>query len=362
MYRRNKKIISPFAIFSGVIFTIVTVLYFLSVSSVLIADYLNSTVCHSFRRTMASFGDLFPFSLFELILLLSPLFLGVIIFISIRIFNRGYGRARYVVNLLAFVLLLYSGHTLALRIAYNTTPIEKVMGLESVVIDKDNLSSAMINLQEEVNFFSKRVQRDENGIFESGYSFDELSSVILTSYDNFQIEHGLPSSFKSNAKPVYHGELMSYFGIIGIYTFYTGEANVNTAYPSYDKIFTVAHELSHQRGIMRENEANFVAYLITSKSDDANLRYSGALCMYEYISSALFRASKEDYYRIREGLSAEARSDINASYEVTKKYGETVIADISEFVNDLFLKSNGTEGIVSYGKVVELYMSYSSVN
>ena len=41
-----------------------------------------------------------------------------------------------------------------------------------------------------------------------------------------------------------------------------------------------------------------------------------------------------------------------------KKYSNTIIGDISNAVNDAYLKGSGTEGVVSYGRVVELAVSY----
>jgi hypothetical protein len=151
---------------------------------------------------------------------------------------------------------------------------------------------------------------------------------------------------------------MSYLEITGIYTYVTGEANVNTAFPDYDVVFTSAHEMSHQRGVLRENEANFAAYAVCAESDDVNLRYSVALTMYEYISSALYRTNYERYREIALGLCDGAWDDMAASREVIQKYSDTIIGKISNKVNDIFLKSNGTAGVVTYGRVVELVVAY----
>jgi hypothetical protein len=80
--------------------------------------------------------------------------------------------------------------------------------------------------------------------------------------------------------------------------------------------------------------------------------------MYQYIASALYRTNPDRYFEIARGLAEVPRADINASNAVIEKYGDTFIADISEFINDLFLKSNGTAGVVTYGEVVKLAISY----
>ena len=109
---------------------------------------------------------------------------------------------------------------------------------------------------------------------------------------------------------------------------------------------------------MRENEANFISYVVCSTTIDEAIRYCGALTMYEYISSALYRTNPNRYTEIAVGLSDLAWADILASREVIKKYSNTIIGDISTAVNDAYLKGSGTEGVVSYGRVVELAVSY----
>lgn len=340
------------------VFLFVMALYALASSSVIIADYLNGTLCYEFRRMMASFGDLFPFSLFEVLVISLPITVTVIVILAVRRFRLGEGRVRFILNFVAVILLILSGHLVALGIGYKASPISDRMGIIEVRVDEVNLADTMVSLMNEVNDLAPRVARDSAGVFDSGYDFDELSVKLLESYQKFYEEYGYPKPFESRAKGVHYGNLMSYLEITGIYTFFTGEANVNTAFPDFDIVFTTAHELAHQRGIMRENEANFAAYVICSTSSDEVLRYGGALTMYEYISSALYRTNPERYKEIAVGLCDLAWKDILASREVVEKYSNTIIGDISNAVNDAYLKGNGTEGVVSYGRVVELAVSY----
>ena len=355
----RKSIISPFARTSFVLFIIVLVLYALADASVYVADYLNGTLCHEFRRIMASFGDLFPFSLFEVLIFSLPLILACVIAFAVRSFRSGEG-LRFAVNFVSLILLLLSGHLIALGIGYKATPVSERMGIEDVEVNEESLATTLLLLVEEVNELSPKVQRNSAGVFVSGYGYEELSAKVNESYRTFYDAYGFPKPFESRAKGVHHGNLMSYLEITGIYTYITGEANVNTAFPDYDTVYVTAHEMAHQRGILRENEANFIAYVICSSSDDVALRYSGALTMFEYIASALYKTNAERYKEIAAGLSDEAWVDIEASRDVARKYSNTLIGEISNMVNDAYLKGSGTEGVVSYGMVVELAVSYLS--
>lgn len=355
---RRKRAVSAFTVIAVILFILSTVLVWISKTSYEIADKLNDSICHGFRVAMAWFGGLFPISLYEVVMLSLPFVLILIIILAVIRFRSGEGRIRFCLHILSVILLLLTGHNVALGVGYNTTPIDKKMGLETVEVTEERLAEILVSLRDEVNGLSENIRYTEDGVSDPEKSFRELSDAIVDSYGEFSEGYGFPNNFYSYAKRVYFGNLMSYLGITGIYTYYTGDANVNSAYPMYDITFTIGHELAHQRGILRENEANFMAYLVNSNSDDPYLRYSAALNMYQYIGNALYRTNKELYREINSELCRGACNDILASYAVSEKYGDTFIADISRFINDIFLKSNGTAGVITYGRVVTLTVAY----
>lgn len=358
MKRKIKAIISPFAILSLSVFVIIGVIHSATDRSHTFADLVNSTVSQTFRRFMASIGELFPFSLFELLIACLPIILGFVIYRAVKVFSDSEKRWRFAINLTAVILLIYSGHLLALGVGHNTTPISDKMGLTEVEVTEENLTQTLTSLVDEINSLAEVVPRDERGVFTHGYSYATLSREFSDTYTELAKIYGLPEGYYTTAKGVKVSEVMSYLGIGGIYTYVTGEANVNTNYPDYVTTFTAAHEMSHQRGFMRENEANFMAYLLTSSSNDAGIRYSGALNMYSYFASALYRTNKDAYYEIIGGLSDLAKTDIRTANAVTEKYGDTIFEEISDFINDFYLTSSGSGGIVSYSRVVHLVLAY----
>lgn len=362
MRKQRNSLVSAFAVISLLIFLLVGVIYIITDISEDFADLINEGVAQNFRRTMSNISGLFDFSLFEILVILIPLILFFVIRRGVRIFSSGRGKVRFVTNLAAVLLLFYTGHIFALGIAHNATPISKRMELEEVEVTEERLAATLIELRDEINLISADLPRGEDGIFDPNYSYKEISEKIIDSYGALAESYNLPKNFDSRAKEVKNGWAMSYLGIVGIYTYYTGEANVNSSYPAYVTIFTAAHEMCHQRGILRENEANFIAYLITSTSEDAALRYSGAMEIYGYFASALYKTNKELYFEIHSELSPLAKADIRAANLVSERYGDTILEDISDFVNDLYLESSGSGGIISYSRVVHLVLAYNEKN
>ena len=353
----KKKLISPIFYIALPIYLIISLALERAKVDVAFADRVNGGISQAVRRFMASLSTSVDFSIFEVLVISIPALIILLIFVAARRFKRGEGRLRLISALLAIIMLLLSGNTLCLGFGYRTSTLRENLGLEYVEINENRLAEALIFTRDELNSLSEKIDYNENGI-SIGHDLDTASALICESFDSLSAEYPFFDNFDSRAKYVKNGWAMAMLGISGIYTYYTGESNVNSAFPPAETCFTAAHELSHQRGIMRENEANFMAFLVTSTSPDLYLNYSAYLSMYQYLASALYRTNKDRYFEIHRDLAEGPRGDIAESNRVVQKYANTPIADLSASINDIFLKSNGTAGIITYGEVVKLTVAY----
>ena len=140
---------------------------------------------------------------------------------------------------------------------------------------------------------------------------------------------------------------------------YTGEANLNIEMPDCFIPVTAAHEISHQRGVASEQEANFVAVLACVGSEDEDFRYSGWLFGFTYLSNALYKADYDEWYRIRSSICDAANRDLAADSAYWQQFEDTGTAEKSDQLYDSYLKHNGQElGRKSYGAVVDLLIAY----
>ena len=353
-----KKYVPLFARISFLALTLSYLIYLVCVRSVALADQVNATVGVGLRYVLAMITYPLPFSFFELLIILLPLLLVLLIILLVRRCNTFASRIRSVVALLGVISLIFTSYIYTLGIGYHTTPVAERIGIE----DKKNISAeelySTINIViDEINAHAPELTFLD-GETRIGYDSTELSARLVEAYDSLILEYPILTNYPSRVKPVYFSTVMSDLGISGIYSFFTGEANVNVEYPDYCLPYTAAHEMAHQRGICRENEANFVAFLVTIRSDDPYIRYSGYLNMYEYLASPLYRADPELYYSAYGRLSERARADIKASNAVYNKHKDSILGKINDRLNDAYLKANGTDGIVTYGYVVRLAVGY----
>lgn len=203
----------------------------------------------------------------------------------------------------------------------------------------------------------KLVNQDKNGIFivtdlksiqkEILHQQSQLPSFICSKKAP-QINSFKPSLFKN---------IMSFTGILGYYNPFTAEAQYNSELPSTFLPFTSAHESSHQLGFAREQEANFVGYLIGVHSQNLDLRYSTE---YYTLKSLLNSIAYEDENFVKTALknySQEMKKDRLYERAFIYKH-QGLLDDFFGFTNNLFLKSNQQEGSVTYSYFIDLLLHY----
>ena len=357
-----KKYISKFSAVSIAVMAVSILLYSLCIRFVTVADFVNSTVSVAMRFLLASLTNLLPFSLFEILIILSPVLLVTVIVIAVKKGNDCASRLRGITALFGVISLLATSYIFTLGVGYHTTAVAEKIGISADKdISKEQLYDTLNIIVDEINLIADDVDFDGKESY-MAYSIDNLNREIVSAYDTLNETYPLVTNYNSAVKPVYFSTVMSDLGISGIYSFFTGEANVNVEYPDYCLPFTAAHEMAHQRGVGREDEANFVAFLVCTSSSDTYLRYSAYLNMYEYLASALYRADKEMYIDVVSRLSRVAIADMIAADEVYQKHKDSPLGRLNTRLNDAYLKANGTDGIVSYNYVVELVVEYYTQN
>ena len=336
------------------------ILLIIAICSSSFANGYNSTVGAFFRALLAHLTSWLPFSLAELLLYTVPVWIVVVVIYAYRRRCKSWKSTLiFLASMLAVFSIFFSLFVLGFGIGYHTDSLDRRLGLPTSEITKEELYETALWLADETNKAANGVSFGEDRFSVMPYDRDGMEAHLLAAYESVCDEYGFVQRLNSHLKPVLASEVMSHMHITGVYSFFTGEANLNVNFPDYTLPYTAAHELAHQRGIARENEANFVAFLVTSRSEDAYIRYSGYLNLFEYVGNALYRADPDLYRAVLRTLDARVIDEMRAYSDFFDAYRDSVISDVSGAVNDAYLKLNGNEaGTASYGLVVDLAVAY----
>lgn len=164
--------------------------------------------------------------------------------------------------------------------------------------------------------------------------------------------------FYPRPKPILFSRLLTVQGVGGIYSPFTIEANYNQEIPAYNIPHTICHELSHLKGFMREDEANFISFLACIDSDSPAYQSSGYMVGWVYAGNALAVADRDTYLACRARLRPEAEAAFRQNTLFWNQY-DTPILQAAETVNNTYLRANNQpEGVKSYGRVVDLMLNW----
>ncbi|MBE6693724.1 MAG: DUF3810 domain-containing protein [Ruminococcaceae bacterium] len=335
------------------------ILYIIMSLSADSADWFNQNISTYIRFALAAVTSILPFSLAEAIILTSPLLLFLILRYAVRTRCDTWRTVGvFILVLSSVVALFFSMFVFTFAAGYRGRTIDEKMEL-----DKDNITAEeLYAISEEVasraSELAPGILYGDDGFSYMPYTVEEMNTKLIEAYGKVSESYSFIPNAYTRIKPVLLSEGLSQMHITGVYTFFTGESNLNVIFPDYTLPFTAAHELAHQRGIAREDEANFVAFLVCTASDDPYIQYCGYVNMYEYLASSLRSADKELYRNVYGDLHPGIKGEFAAYSDFYDKYRDSVASDVSSTINNAYLQSQGTAGTVSYGMVTRLAVGY----
>ncbi|MGM9636866.1 MAG: DUF3810 domain-containing protein [Eubacteriales bacterium] len=337
------------------------ILHILSGISPAFADFIMRYPNSIWRWIAAKITMWIPFSLAELLIISIPVILVSLISLGIYVSVKGTSKQyiRLMAILLSVISYFYAAFVLTLAPGYKGTTLDQKMGLVRNTVSGEELYETGVWLNGEITPLLDQIAFLPDSASYMPYTLDEMNDKLNDAYAILADEVDFVSSLRSNIKYVVLSEPMSYTHITGVYTFFTGESNLNVNFPDYTLPYTAAHEFAHQRGIAREDEANFVAFLASMESDDPYILYSAYVNMLEYVMNALYTANKDLYMDLYRQFDSRLVGEFNAYAQFYEKYRENKVADVSSAVNNSYLQSQGVEvGSRSYGLVVDLTVAY----
>ena len=352
--------ICPVRYFLIVLSAVIILLHLLTRSGRLQMMWISDHAIRPIHRALSVWTSHVPFSVAELLIaLLVILSIVYLVLQVIALFRKPDKLKRVYKTLISFItagLMIYAGFCLLWGVYYYGDDFITRSGLKNDKISAGELAEVTEYFAGMANEYSALVTRDPNGV----YSADTGSIIAVSDEVYLKTEKRYPclEGPEVRAKGVICSRIMSYVDFTGFFFPFTAEANVNTETPSAYFASTVAHELAHQRGVAKEQEANFVAVLASLEYGDPDYVYSAAVLAYTHLGNALYDADYEKWEEIYKGLDEKVLADLKANREYWQRF-DTPVQKASNTVYENFLYSyNQDLGLKSYGACVDLLVNY----
>ncbi len=320
-------------------------------------------------QVLSNITSLVPISLMEVSIFITIILFVVFIIHMVKTIlenkeNRKESIIKYIINtsctlsILLFLFVILAG-TNYYRYPFseiNDMPVEEST-LEELYNLNIYLARQAYELRQELELIGKDI--NDEGVFDfTDTKWQELTTTTSKAFDNLSLSYPIFKGNYGRVKPVIASKFMSRMEITGIFWPFTLEANVNIHAPDYTIPATMAHEMAHQRGFMREDEANYIAFLASNYSDDLVFKYSGTMLALTSAGNALYREDPILYTETRKGFNDGMLADLRHKSNYWSQFNDTVISTVSNKMNDTYLKANNQkDGVKSYGRMVDLLLA-----
>ncbi len=315
-----------------------------------IAEGMTRVAMRGYGKAMSTVSSFIPFlSLTEVVVLgiaiacLVLLILGVIDLFKIRWFKA----INKILAIPCIILTIVALYNFSCEAAYN----RKAMPLPyyETEVARDDFSKIYNYFADDLDYCVDHIEFEESGDIK-GMKLADITKDLKEAYKIIEGNDYYHSHFGS-VKPMASSFIYRELQITGVTFSPFAEANINVMNTNVNIPFTTAHELAHTKGVMRENDANQLAFYVCLNSDKPYLRYS-AYVSYFYQMRSMCSSSY---------LTEEQLSHVNPISEQYHQYAKTVnyvnefwkkhdlLGDIGEWFNNLYIKSSGVpEGTGSY--------------
>lgn len=299
-----------------------------------------------------------PFSIGDLLYLVVAVYWlrKLFVFIAAHFRKRDFKQFWFVAfkQVIYLALIIYISFNLLWGLNYNRLPMELQMELSLDSYSTGDLKEVLQDLSGKLDVFDSTARDYRAGLSKK----KTLFQIAVETYKSAGQELPILRYRFPSVKPSLYSYLGNYLGFTGYYNPFTGEAQSNTTVPTFVQPFTTCHEIGHQLGYAKENEANFAGFLSARLSINPAFKYSVYFDMYSYSIREMFRRDSSTAQQMFKALRPGIKDDFVTMKKFYKRYENPLEPIIRELYGN-FLKANQQpSGMKSYNEVVAMLVGY----
>lgn len=329
--------------------------------------WIETYYTHGFYETISagmrwSLGWI-PFSIGDLIYVLASLFvlfwlwkhLRALLFLKSE--NRFSSAIQAYIGILLTANIVYAYFHLSWGMNYYRPSIAEQLSLETEYED-DQLYHVTTQMLEKTIALHHRLQPDDSLKVNFEKNQYSLFAKAETAYDQDLAGLDFIDFDHRCTKKSLLTMPLSYMGYGGYLNPFTGEAQVNGWIRNYKTPVLILHEMAHQLGYARENEANFIAIQAGIHHPDPRFQLSALMFGLRYCLKDVHRRDPERFENYRARMNHGLLLDYQELTDFWKQY-EGVIEDAMRVTYDGYLRANNQPGgIKTYSYVTSLLVNY----
>ena len=323
-----------------------------AINSSWVEKYYTTGFFPQFSRLLRIFIGWLPVSIGDILYFLAGAWLLYkIVYFFVKLFKKRYNGKIFLTGMVKIFLtamVIYIIFNIFWGLNYNRKGIAHQLNLTIKGYDTADLKEIQQLLIQKVNqrkqalINKHEVYPDNKELFIRAYNCYRQSGRLypFLQYRNESIKSSL------------YGRLGNYLGFTGYYNPFSGEAQLNTTIPRFLLPFSTCHEIAHQLGYAKENEANFAGYLSATSSTDTLFHYSAYLDLFLYANRELFFIDSVSAKEAYKQLIPDVKADLDEWRKFLVRYRSVVEPYITWLYGEYLKANQQPEGMRTYNEVI----------
>ena len=342
----------------ALLFSTAIIIRFISLHPLLVENYYSTGIYPQISNVLKYIFGWLPFSIGDIIYGAIIIWLLAKISRALKkIFRKEYSQAYLKTKIYSFVitlLLIYISFNLLWGFNYNRKGITYQLGIKKEKYSTQDLILIDSMLVAKVNESKSSLVRQNKKYLTTKETFD----AVAKAYSGISSKYPWLAYQPQSAKTSLWGLAGNYLGFMGYYNPFTGEAQLNTTVPKFVQPFIACHEVAHQLGYAKENEANFVGYLAASASTDTLFHYSVYLDLYMYAQHNLFMLDSVKAKYFSKQLIPSVKTDLKELKTFAEAH-QSPLEPVFKWIYGKYLEKNEQpSGLLSYDEVTGFLIAY----
>ena len=303
-----------------------------------------------------------PFSIGDLFYAATAIWLLYSLFFLIKKLAARQADKTYLLSVLRrvvfYLLLLYAVFNISWGLYYDRKGIADQLQLQVRPYSTPELTNMLQLLVDRMNTLDSASDEHRAALAVHRHLFDGA----ISSYENLAAQDPRFAYPSPSVKASLFSSIGSYLGFSGYYNPFSGEAQLNSTVPLFSQPYTTCHEIGHQLGYAKENEANFAGFLSARSSDDPAFRYSVYFDLYLYAARELYARDSNLIKPLKQQLRPPIRKDFRELRAYLEKYRNPFEPVIGRLYGRYLRANRQPQGMQTYNEVIAWLIAYYNKN
>ena len=315
-----------------------------------------------FNKVMGGAVSIVPFSIMTLFILLVPVFVGLFVW-RIVVNKRNKTLSKFCANVLAVICIVYFVFACVIGLNYRKDSVYDKMNFAQTQTNANTVAKASDYVIDILNSCADEILLDggvdfdgfdRNLVLPADYTKQKLQQSVYQAIEKQNLD--FLYDFSAKTKYTFVPGVLSVMGFDGMY-FPLGELNIDSSMKTGNLAVLLTHETIHAKGILNEEQTEFLAQYICAHSDDLVLRYSGSYTALIYLLKNLKNTAPE----LLQGQLNKIQDKylrLRLAYVVNFEEEAGFFQKVANLFYDVYLKLNYVGGSNAYGDSINGWVRF----